>query len=65
MYIFSYKDDLTRLVIAWPLRSATTTTATAVLDRLFALLGPPSTLPLIMDLYLHQKLLSNTVENGM
>ena len=44
MYIFSYKDDLTRLVIAWPLRSATTTTATAVLDRLFALLGPPSTL---------------------
>ena len=43
-YIFTYKDDLTRFVIAWPMRSATADTAISIMDRLFSILGPPSTL---------------------
>ncbi|ESO98554.1 hypothetical protein LOTGIDRAFT_174200 [Lottia gigantea] len=35
-YIFTFMDDLTRFVIAWPLRVATTYTAISVLDRLFS-----------------------------
>ena len=40
-YIFTYKDDLTRFVIAWPIRSATTAIAISVIDRLFSIFGPP------------------------
>ncbi|KAK6168292.1 hypothetical protein SNE40_021086 [Patella caerulea] len=37
-------DDLTRFVIAWPLRVATTYTAITVLDRLFSIFGSPRVL---------------------
>lgn len=40
-YIFTLMDDLTRFVIAWPLRVATVYTTMTLLDRLFSIYGPP------------------------
>ena len=42
--LFTYKDDLTKFVLAWPLRSATTVSAISVLDRLISIFGPPQKL---------------------
>lgn len=39
-------DDLTRFVIAWPLRVATVYTTMTVLDRIFSINGPPQVLHL-------------------
>ena len=43
-YIFTIQDDLTRFVLAWPLRAATTVSTTTVLGRVFSLFGSPKEL---------------------
>lgn len=45
-YIFTVMDDLTRFVIAWPLRVATVYTTMTVLDIIFSINGPPQVLHL-------------------
>nr|XP_034315373.1 uncharacterized protein K02A2.6-like [Crassostrea gigas] len=43
-YTFTLMVDLTRFVIAWPLRAATVYTTITILDKLFSILGPPRVL---------------------
>ncbi len=43
-YIFTFKDDLTRYILAVPLRTATTVTAKTVLNHIFSIFGPPTCL---------------------